>query len=1027
MPAWSLTGRFIGFRILPLLLLLAAGKATAEGTSAKVYVALGFHANFYHSWRGDTPDEAGFGTDIRVVRGILAILDRANAQGLEARGYWEFDNLFTLESILPRYAPDIIENIRRRVEAGLDEVILAPYNNGMFSAMTAEEMRATLKWAVRNPWGSGVADVFPRYAPILRPQEYMLTTGTIPLLQSEGIEAIVLAYSNYPFTAFSNFTPALPTEQRFNPLWLQTEPNGPRIVLLPAVSLGDIVNFGSFEQWLLDLRRWQLAKPEAGDLLLHINFDADAETWLPMQRPRWLQWLPNTGGLEEYIHAVNRYDWAKFTTLSEYLRTHPPLGSVVIRQDMADGAGDGQYSWAEKFPSQQLWTKLEQSRLAERRALALASDIDPGERARVRALLFQGRDSAFFERVRALSTTHFGMSTPLVNEERQAVAESIVGRALAPAEEAERIAAQAAKLRHAPAPTCDYALLVVDARAQGAAAEAMIIVPVWWHERPRSVEVTTSEGQRLPAAVFDLKEVATAKGNGVQGELWFRISLAAQQREHVCVRLTGEPTDRTAELPTAAGATPAEKSFSLLWNGQGKLVSLKFAGEEFAHEEFLSPFVTYREADRPRIFRATWEAQPSAAGVGDLKAERRHFRGTISFPTDEGNARAAIAITWTVFPEIAWAIADVDVHYPYTPKRDVLHTLQQKLRRYIDLRWIEVAPFEIQPSLSASRDAPLRVWKHNWLGVTSSYDLNYAAINPANASLDSFNHQVTAGWVAVSDRTKGILLAQSAEVWASPAFAPMRLLDENGKQRLRINPFGSYHGRQMSYTHLGGSGLAQEIAEQKGAQFRPNGPSFNGQRQRFRLLLAPYLGDEPPPQLQHAADAFFYPPAVVYLHSPAGAEVVLARDMRAWIERRAGRPSESDEPAPTAPRAFLVNPTDGAAHLVWDPPASGAVALYEVAWRRVGSSEWVQQTLEATRCSVSDLENGVEYEFRVRAIAPGHRPGAWTPPQRAVVGAVETVGFADEARGLSRALLARVLFHSVRAAWRTWWARAWIH
>jgi len=42
----------------------------SEDIPYKVYVILGFHASFYHSWRGDTPDEAGFGTDI--LRGTLA-------------------------------------------------------------------------------------------------------------------------------------------------------------------------------------------------------------------------------------------------------------------------------------------------------------------------------------------------------------------------------------------------------------------------------------------------------------------------------------------------------------------------------------------------------------------------------------------------------------------------------------------------------------------------------------------------------------------------------------------------------------------------------------------------------------------------------------------------------------------------------------------------------------------------------------------------------------------------------------------
>ena len=39
----------------------------------KVYVMLGFHASFYYSWRGDTPDEAGFGTDIATATWTASI------------------------------------------------------------------------------------------------------------------------------------------------------------------------------------------------------------------------------------------------------------------------------------------------------------------------------------------------------------------------------------------------------------------------------------------------------------------------------------------------------------------------------------------------------------------------------------------------------------------------------------------------------------------------------------------------------------------------------------------------------------------------------------------------------------------------------------------------------------------------------------------------------------------------------------------------------------------------------------------
>ena len=174
-------------RLLATLLLLglAAGCRARDADSPhRVYVSLGFHSNLYHSWRGDTPDEAGFGTDIRMLRALLRMLDDANAQGLDARAYWDTDGHFSLERILPEHAPDVIEGIRRRVDAGLDEVAVAPYNNGLSHAMTADELDDAVRWGISNPWGSGVADLFGRYTPLLRPNESMWTPGMIPIRSS---------------------------------------------------------------------------------------------------------------------------------------------------------------------------------------------------------------------------------------------------------------------------------------------------------------------------------------------------------------------------------------------------------------------------------------------------------------------------------------------------------------------------------------------------------------------------------------------------------------------------------------------------------------------------------------------------------------------------------------------------------------------------------------------------------------------------------------------------------------------------
>jgi hypothetical protein len=119
-----------------------------------VYVSLGFHVNMYHSYRIDTNDEAGFGKDIRVIRKIIEVLDEKNKKGIPVKGVWDFENLFTLEEILPEYAPDIIANIKRRVKEHGDEIILMSYNNGLVSAMTQENfcIQSNMPFPIQKKW-----------------------------------------------------------------------------------------------------------------------------------------------------------------------------------------------------------------------------------------------------------------------------------------------------------------------------------------------------------------------------------------------------------------------------------------------------------------------------------------------------------------------------------------------------------------------------------------------------------------------------------------------------------------------------------------------------------------------------------------------------------------------------------------------------------------------------------------------------------------------------------------------------------
>ena len=52
----------------------------------KIHIAFGFHVNCYHSYRGDTNDNFGFGSDIRIIRQIIDVLNKCNEDGIPVKG-----------------------------------------------------------------------------------------------------------------------------------------------------------------------------------------------------------------------------------------------------------------------------------------------------------------------------------------------------------------------------------------------------------------------------------------------------------------------------------------------------------------------------------------------------------------------------------------------------------------------------------------------------------------------------------------------------------------------------------------------------------------------------------------------------------------------------------------------------------------------------------------------------------------------------------------------------------------------------
>jgi hypothetical protein len=866
-----------------------------------------------------------------------------------------------------------------------------------------------LEYALENPYGSGLKQLFGEVAPYYRPQEAVYTPGTTQALLDAGFEGVILYYSDVPFNSISAMVPALPPEQRYNPLWMRSRPEEPPIVLLPAISPADLVNSVSLEKLMLDLRKLQTSGQVAQDMLIHINFDTDSETWLPLEIPKLLRWFPNSGGLLEYIQAVNKYDWAAFTLPSEYMRTHQPQGEVLVRQDLADGGFDGNYSWAEKYTSLENWSKLERSRLHSYRAMQLGQSLPTIMLKEIQARLWEGEDSSFFLRQIGLSTTHFGMSTPVINEERQAKADALLSKAEAISLEAER---EAAAYHQNQAVDLDgdalYVFEVYDFDREGRelieGLPTPVRIPLILPDGVAAVKVTGSDGARVPASLINKRFLPDGSRSA---ELLLVTTLDKNERK----------TFRVYDAPLRSGGQAMEQLsndwLTLDLSTESGIAALHYEGQQMGGAQFLDPFITYKDGKRNR----RWEANGFA--FADLSSEswdgmqRARLRTEIPMDTPQGRFTSDFEYTFTVLDDLPYAIVDVEAHYASTPPNDIIHTLQQKLRRMLDLNWVEVAPFQLNPSIHASGDHPLRVWKHNYLGVTSFYDLNYGQINPRNRDLDSFNHQVTAGWVAVSNGDKGLLLGQNAEVLSSMAFAPMRLREVKGEQHLSINPFGSYHGRQIDYSHLGGLGIGADITVAASGSLRPNGPSYNGQTVRFSLLLAPYRGDEPPQSLQDSAAAYFYPPGVVYLQTPQTVQALLPDEIRAQVAA-AELAERLASPAPVLqPAGFLANPVDQAIELVWDLCRDERVQGYEIRWSNAHGEDWQHIVLERIkRWIVPDLMNGQDYTFQVRALSPAGI-SEWSAPMAAQPGPVGMTPILSAARDISPSTVVRLVYHSL--------------
>lgn len=699
----------------------------------KIHVAYGFHVNCYHSYRGDTNDGLGFGSDIRIIRKILDTLTQLNKEGIPVKGTWDCENFFSLEKILPDYAPDIIEKMQERVKNYGDEQIIMGYSNGALSAMNDAEFEESIEKAVTNPQGSGLLDLFGKYEKIVRPQEVMFTPSQVSLYNKLGVKAVCLYYSCVPFDAFRTIIPKLSDELAFNPLTYTYK--GESMTVIPTYSNSDVCDAGCLRAWVKELHQKQLSGAIKNDLFIFINMDADAIFWESLDLPVVGNKIANTDGINGLVREVADLDYVVFDTVGGYLKEHKPLGNINFTHDTADGNFTGYASWSEKPYNRKIWTAIERARVMSK--VNAESDFN---------------SPSFRDRVLLLSTTHFGLATPVLNIQREKKADEL----------------------------------------------AISIIESEKHALPLTDEITVynTNGSDLQCVQFKLgqklDDVSELKISGDELVDYAAISMDKELNSIYTVMKFSCVKDKYV---IKAEKTEAKKSkavtelktdnLEIKFSQAGKVYSVCCDGKPIGNSNFLQSFITYD--GKKYIFDNDGVEPLSIAGSG----EGLKLSGEMHLPNEISGGYFSFDFFKVNFCDAVFIHSNI--HYPRTPENTSISTENSALGRYSDMKWQEAAMLQITPDFGRSK----RVVKRNFSGDVSTYDtaLFYQS-DKKNKVLASFNHQLTAGLVGLSDSKNTIIIANSRQVLSSMAHCPMRL-DADGT--VHMNMFGTYYGKQRHH------------------------------------------------------------------------------------------------------------------------------------------------------------------------------------------------------------------------------------
>jgi hypothetical protein len=898
----------------------------------KVYVMVGFHVDFYHSWRGDAPDDTGYGQDYKVISHSIEILNKANTQNKKAKVYWDFSaSHWTLGEFIPKSFPDMIEKWKSRDPK--DEFIVGPYNNGINSAATKDEFNKAIELTLSNPSGTGIKQLFKNVGMFYRPQEMFFSSGQTKWLKELGMEGLVLQYATYPFNAFSNFISPLKAEDRFNPIILKSMPNEEGIVVLPSMSPIDLINYVSLEKLMTDLRTKQLSREITRNVVIHLNLDADAISWMPLIDNELITKLvPNIGGINEIVSAVNKYDWADFTTPSEYLKLEKPQKEVLVNQDLADGGFDGMASWAEKQSTQTYWPLIEQSRMIDR-FLSFYSHR------------FNQDTDQFLNRLLTLSSTHFGMSTPFVNYQRLLRLENYT------------------KLTLNDQTKSINDWMINHYNGNG----------IKFFEYPRygQEEIVLSNSiQKLETLIPKGSPLAPQKND-------YQISPLNSQYD---VLTLFRKTNAAEEEISLKSSETNPKCFSnnqlslkgldleINFNEKSGIKNFYYQNYQFGDDSFLSPFISFKEgidikngnnpkySERiihPSKYKISSQTCNSSPSINEVK-----LKTTLNFLGQNNKYSLPIEYNFWTHKDLPYLFLNLNSKIPYTLDEKTPKEAHPQFLRHVDYRFREIALSQLKPFFKNTEN--ITIWKMNYEGQISNYKLNYDQFNAKNINLSSLNNHLTPGWFAITDGEKGILIAFNTNRNDSFGAVPIRFMKKDG---VFLNPFGSYFGKQFDYSHVGGEKLGTVLAEMGAQYLRPNAPGFIGEELNYELMIAPFLGVHPNKELINAALTFSYPAMGQLKFNDHFLNLFEMQKEIEKIKKDLG-------PVPFAPRSLAAAPVDQKIILTWQQLNEGHIDYFELLWKNKFNGDWKTEVIDAKAryFELKNLVNNEKYQLKLRTI-----------------------------------------------------------